>query len=83
MQLPLQSGLQQTVGVFRRSVTYVGPSSNLSTMLPLRLPKDRGQITVNSTTSLHFSHALEKKSFEVVVKIGKTHVRFDNYTDLY
>ncbi|GLU00527.1 hypothetical protein SLE2022_178900 [Rubroshorea leprosula] len=83
MQLLLKSRLQQTAGVLWRSVTYVGLSPNVSTMFPLRLPEDRVQITDKPITSLYFAHALEKKSFEVVVKTGKAHGRFDNYTAIY
>ncbi|GLT51882.1 hypothetical protein SLA2020_252570 [Shorea laevis] len=65
MQLNLKSGQQETVGVFQRCVTNVGPSPAMYNAT-IKAPKGV-QITVNPT-SLFFSHALQKQSFKVVVK---------------
>ncbi|GKV12983.1 hypothetical protein SLEP1_g24065 [Rubroshorea leprosula] len=65
MQLHLKSGQQETVGVFQRSVTNVGPSPAMYNAT-IKAPKGV-QITVNPKT-LFFSHALQKQGFKVVVK---------------
>lgn len=65
MQLDLKLGQNQTVGVFLRTVTNVGPSPAVYNAT-INAPKGV-QITVKPK-SLFFSHALQKESFKVVVK---------------
>lgn len=65
MQLSLKSNKQPTVAVFRRTVTNVGPSNSIYNAT-IRAPKGV-EITVKPM-SLSFSHASQKRSFQVVVK---------------
>lgn len=64
-QLSLKNSKQATVGVFRRSVTNVGPAQSIYNAT-IKAPKGV-EITV-SPTSLSFTHTSQKKSFKVVVK---------------
>lgn len=64
MQLNMEIGQQQTVGVFRRRVTNVGPPSVYNATV--KAPKGV-EITVKPT-SLLFTRSLQKRSFKVVVK---------------
>ena len=65
MQLNMENGKQQTIGVFRRRVTNVGPPS----MYNATIEAPEGvQITVKPT-SLLFTRSLQKRSFKVVVKV--------------
>ncbi|KAM1400547.1 hypothetical protein ACFX2I_027565 [Malus domestica] len=65
MQLSLKSNKQPTVGVFRRTVTNVGPAKSIYNAT-IRAPKGV-EITVKPM-SLSFSTTLERKTFQVVVK---------------
>ncbi|TKY65566.1 Subtilisin protease SBT4.14 [Spatholobus suberectus] len=65
MQLSLESNKGTRVGVFRRTVTNVGPAS---TIYNATITSPKGvEITVKPT-SLIFSKTLQKRSFKVVVK---------------
>ncbi|CAL2241457.1 unnamed protein product [Prunus armeniaca] len=65
MQLSLKSSKQPTVGVFRRTVTNVGPAKSTYNAT-IRAPK--GVEIIVKPMSLSFSTTLEKKTFQVVVK---------------
>ncbi|KDP28708.1 hypothetical protein JCGZ_14479 [Jatropha curcas] len=65
MQLSARNDKQPTVGVFRRTVTNVGPSPSIFNAT-IKAPKGV-EITVEPM-SLSFSHALQNRSFKVVVK---------------
>lgn len=65
MQLNLKNCMQPTVAVFRRTVTNVGPASSTYNAT-IRAPEGV-EITVKPM-SLTFSHALQKRSFQVKVK---------------
>ncbi|PSS24333.1 Subtilisin-like protease SBT4.14 [Actinidia chinensis var. chinensis] len=65
MQLRLKNRQEPTVGVFRRTVTNVGPPLSIYNAT-VRAPKGV-KITVKPTW-LSFSHASQKRSFKVVVK---------------
>ncbi|MBA0589602.1 hypothetical protein Gorai_018341, partial [Gossypium raimondii] len=64
MQLNMKNGKQQSVGVFMRRVTNVGPA--LVYNATIKAPKGV-EITVKPK-SLIFSRSLQKRSFKVVVK---------------
>ncbi|XVF33429.1 hypothetical protein REPUB_Repub17cG0168200 [Reevesia pubescens] len=64
MQLNMKSGQLQTVGVFRRRVTNVGPPSVYNATI--KAPQGV-EITVKPTR-LVFTRTLQKRSFKVVVK---------------
>ncbi|XVF73322.1 hypothetical protein PTKIN_Ptkin12aG0192400 [Pterospermum kingtungense] len=64
MQLNMEIGQQQTVGVFKRRVTNVGPPSVYNATI--KAPKGV-EITVKPT-SLVFTRSLQKRCFNVVVK---------------
>ncbi|KAK8693466.1 hypothetical protein V6N13_071049 [Hibiscus sabdariffa] len=64
MQLNVINGRRQTVGVFIRSVTNVGPPSVYNATI--KAPKGV-EITVNPK-SLVFTRSLQKRCFKVVVK---------------
>ncbi|MBA0685864.1 hypothetical protein Goari_013505, partial [Gossypium aridum] len=64
MQLNMKNGKQQSVGVFMRRVTNVGPA--LVYNATIKAPKGV-EITVKPQ-SLIFSRSLQKRSFKVVVK---------------
>ncbi|XVF22652.1 hypothetical protein REPUB_Repub12eG0189900 [Reevesia pubescens] len=64
MQLNMENGQQQTIGVFQRIVTNVGPPSVYNATI--KAPKGV-EITVKPT-SLFFTRTLQKRSFKVVVK---------------
>ncbi|XP_038684312.1 subtilisin-like protease SBT4.14 isoform X1 [Tripterygium wilfordii] len=65
MQLSVRNKKEPTVGVFRRSVTNVGPSVSIYNAT-IKAPKGVN-ITVKPTT-LSFTRTLQKKSFKVVVE---------------
>lgn len=65
MQLSLKSSKQPTVGVFRRTVTNVGPAKSTYNAT-IRAPK--GVEIIVKPMSLSFSTTLEKRTFQVVVK---------------
>lgn len=65
MQLSLESNKGTRVGVFRRTVTNVGPAPTIYNAT-VRSPKGV-EITVKPT-SLTFSKTMQKRSFKVVVK---------------
>lgn len=65
MQLSVKNEREPTIGVFQRRVTNVGPSPSIYNAT-IKAPKGV-EITVKPT-SLSFSHALQKRSFKVVVK---------------
>ncbi|XWS32264.1 hypothetical protein CRYUN_Cryun23aG0145200 [Craigia yunnanensis] len=64
MQLNMENGQKQTIGVFRRRVTNVGPPSVYNATI--KAPEGV-EITVKPT-SLLFTRSLQKRSFKVVVK---------------
>uniref|UniRef100_A0A2P2QLR1 Xylem serine proteinase 1 n=1 Tax=Rhizophora mucronata TaxID=61149 RepID=A0A2P2QLR1_RHIMU len=65
MQLSVRSDKKPTVGVFRRSVTNVGPFPSVYKAI-VKPPK--GVLVTVRPTSLNFTRALQKRSFKVVVK---------------
>lgn len=69
IQLTVKKRQQPNVGVFQRVVTNVGPSQSIYNAT-IRAPKGV-EITVKPM-SLSFSHALQKRSFMVVVKANTT-----------
>lgn len=69
IQLTLKRHQQPNIGVFQRVVTNVGPSQSIYNAT-IRAPKGV-EITVKPM-SLSFSHALQKRSFMVVVKANTT-----------
>ncbi|XWS32262.1 hypothetical protein CRYUN_Cryun23aG0145000 [Craigia yunnanensis] len=62
--LNMENGQKQTIGVFRRRVTNVGPQSVYNATI--KAP-DGVEITVKPT-SLLFTRSLQKRSFKVLVK---------------
>lgn len=66
MQLSLESNKSTRIGVFRRTVTNVGPSPTIYNAT-IRSPK--GVEIIVMPTSLTFSETLQKRSFKVVVKV--------------
>ncbi|KAJ9188404.1 hypothetical protein P3X46_003763 [Hevea brasiliensis] len=65
MQLNAKNDRETSIGIFRRTVTNVGPSPSIYNAT-IKAPKGV-KITVNPR-SLSFSRALQKRSFTVVVK---------------
>ncbi|KAK8583361.1 hypothetical protein V6N13_022067 [Hibiscus sabdariffa] len=78
MQLNMKEGQQQTIGIFRRRVTNVGPPS----VYNATIKATKGvQITVRATKgvqitvrpmSLLFTRQLQKRSFKVMVRANYT-----------
>ncbi|KAJ1414835.1 Peptidase S8/S53 domain [Sesbania bispinosa] len=67
IQLSLESNKGTKIGVFRRTVTNVGPAPTIFNAT-IRSPKGV-EITVKPT-SLNFSKTKQRKSFKVVVKVN-------------
>ncbi|KAK8498797.1 hypothetical protein V6N12_066938 [Hibiscus sabdariffa] len=68
MQLNMENGQQQTVGVFRRRVTNIGPPS----VYNATIKATKGVQITGRPTSLLFTRSLQKRSFKVVVRANHT-----------
>ncbi|KAK8997831.1 hypothetical protein V6N11_012368 [Hibiscus sabdariffa] len=68
LKLNMENGQQQTVGVFRRRVTNIGPPS----VYNATIKATKGVQITGRPTSLLFTRSLQKRSFKVVVRANHT-----------
>ena len=79
-QLTLNTKRKTTAGIYRRTVTNVGPAKSVYNAT-IKAPKGVEIMVIPSTLS--FSRSLEKKSFKVVVKANQTSVKVGSMVSGY